>query len=459
MTSTVTPTTSAAESTTRTKQERPSLTYKEAFRQYLYGPSQQESEQMVLNQTQLVSNPAHFDNHFRTSISDVPITVAKKYVHTNQPLHLHEFAIEQASPALTQNASDNGNVLVMMHGYGAGLGFFYKNFDGLSAGLRDWNIYALDWLGYGLSSRPKFTIQTANMSETRQAGSATTDINSETIIKAVEETENWFVESLEAWRQAKNIKTFTLMGHSMGGYLAAAYAFKYPENVNKLIMVSPAGVETGYTPDLDESSFLSLFRKDSQVEEIKEKGPELQEELGPNLNAYDESKYQEPARRNVGKLFTYLWNKHISPFALVRNSSFFGPKLVSNWSYWRFGRFPEAEREAMHMYSYRTFGARPSGEYAITRILAPGALARMPLLTRVQDKLKCPSVWIYGDNDWMHAPSGFEAANIMNRIGRRDLFAEFHVVPKAGHHVYLDNVGKFNNVVLNFIKRKVWFIR
>jgi cardiolipin-specific phospholipase len=79
----------------------------------------------------------------------------------------------------------------------------------------------------------------------------------------------------------------------------------------------------------------------------------------------------------------------------------------------------------------------------------------MPLLARVQDKLKCPSVWIYGDNGWMHTPSGFEAANIMNRIGRRDLFAEFHVVPKAGHHVYLNNVGKFNSVVLNFINRKV----
>jgi hypothetical protein len=33
------------------------------------------------------------------------------------------------------------------------------------------------------------------------------------------------------------------------------------------------------------------------------------------------------------------------------------------------------------------------------------------------------------------------------------------VVPKAGHHVYLNNVGKFNSVVLNFINRKVWLIR
>jgi cardiolipin-specific phospholipase len=166
------------------------------------------------------------------------------------------------------------------------------------------------------------------MSKTRQVASAATDVKSKTI-KAVEETENWFVESLEPWRRDKNIKSFTLMSHSMGSYLAAAYAFKYPENVNKLIMVSPAGVETGYTLDLDESSFLSLFRKDLQIEQIKEMGPELQE-FGPNLNVHDGTKYQEPERLSVGKLFTHLWDKHMSPFIVVRSSSFFGPKLVSN---------------------------------------------------------------------------------------------------------------------------------
>lgn len=452
---TTTATTTEPAATNHTKQERQTLGYKEAFHQYLWGPSQKESEQMVLNQTQLVSDPAHFGHHFRTSINDVPITVAKEHVNAKQPLHLHEFAIEQATAELSQNANDNGNVLVMMHGYGAGLGFFYKNFDGLSSGLRDWNIYALDWLGYGLSARPKFKIKSATMSDTKEVIPSNIDAKPEKVIKAVEETENWFVESLEAWRRAKNIKSFTLMGHSMGGYFAAAYAFKYPENVNKLIMVSPAGVETGYTPDLDDSSFLSIFRKDSRIENIKEKGPEFQDELGPDLTGQNEIEYQEPQRRNFSKLITYLWNNHVSPFTLVRNSSFLGPKWVSQWSYWRFARFPAAEREIMHMYSYKTFTASPSGEYAITRILAPGAIARMPLLTRVQDKLKCPSVWIYGDNDWMHAPSGLEATRIMNTTGRRDLFAEFHVIPNAGHHVYLDNVGKFNNVVLNFIKRKV----
>lgn len=40
------------------------------------------------------------------------------------------------------------------------------------------------------------------------------------------ETEAWFIDSLEAWRKAKNLNSFILLGHSFGGYVAAKYALK-----------------------------------------------------------------------------------------------------------------------------------------------------------------------------------------------------------------------------------------
>lgn len=40
-----------------------------------------------------------------------------------------------------------------------------------------------------------------------------------------------------------NIKNITLIGHSMGGMLATKYNKLYPENVNKLILINPIGLE------------------------------------------------------------------------------------------------------------------------------------------------------------------------------------------------------------------------
>lgn len=54
---------------------------------------------------------------------------------------LNEFSVERMGETVDQN-------LVMLHGYGAGLGFFYKNFEGLSR-AKGWKVYALDMLGMG----------------------------------------------------------------------------------------------------------------------------------------------------------------------------------------------------------------------------------------------------------------------------------------------------------------------
>ena len=56
------------------------------------------------------------------------------------------------------------------------------------------------------------------------------------------QAESFFVDGLEQWREAMGIDKMILLGHSLGGYLAAVYALRYPERVQKLILVSPAGV-------------------------------------------------------------------------------------------------------------------------------------------------------------------------------------------------------------------------
>ena len=58
-------------------------------------------------------------------------------------------------------------------------------------------------------------------------------------------TVEFFVDSLHAWAEKVQLTAqgdYYLLGHSFGGYIAAEYAMKHPENITKLIMMSPIGM-------------------------------------------------------------------------------------------------------------------------------------------------------------------------------------------------------------------------
>lgn len=72
------------------------------------------------------------------------------------------------------------------------------------------------FLGFGRSSRPDFDTDG---------------------LKA----ESQMIRAIEEWRKEMNFKKFILLGHSMGGFLAASYAIKYPGHVKHLILADPWG--------------------------------------------------------------------------------------------------------------------------------------------------------------------------------------------------------------------------
>jgi len=128
--------------------------------------------------------------------------------------------------------------LVLLHGYANGALYFYRNLMGLSRHFR--KVYALDMLGWGLSSRPTFDLLTSDKDLGTNTG---TDDNLPIKTKQkVYSAESFFVESLESWRRHHNISKMTLAGHSMGGYLSVAYTERYPQHVERLILLSPVGV-------------------------------------------------------------------------------------------------------------------------------------------------------------------------------------------------------------------------
>lgn len=118
--------------------------------------------------------------------------------------------------------------IVLLHGFGAGLGFWVLNLDAFAA---ERPLYAIDLLGYGKSSRCKFS-------------------------KDAEVIEDQYIESIEKWRQQLGIPKMILLGHSFGGFLSTSYAIKYPERVEHLVLGDP----WGFTPAPDMKQY-SLWKR------------------------------------------------------------------------------------------------------------------------------------------------------------------------------------------------------
>jgi cardiolipin-specific phospholipase len=409
---------------------------------------------------------------------------------------LNELSVERVGETVDQN-------LVILHGYGAGLGFFYKNFEGLSR-ARGWQLYALDLLGMGRSSRPNFKLKSKERAQ------------------QIAEAEDWFVDSLEEWRVTKKIDRFTLLGHSLGGYMAVAYALKYPGRLNKLILASPVGIpEDPYAvnaamPEPGSSTLANEFTQDQDTETATASNSSLSDSATQPprtdnnnfLNARTKAEKtaakskdgasadgstNPPPRRPLGKWITYLWDANISPFSLVRWSGPLGPRLVSGWTSRRFSHLPPTEAQALHEYAYSLFRLRGSGEYALAYILAPGAFARSPLIRRIHGvgrqhisgveasslvagspsepqhssntEIKrrengIPIVLMYGENDWMDVGGGYaakekidgERTKILKEASEEERSrdngdSKVLVIQRAGHHVYLDGWEEFNEVV------------
>lgn len=223
--------------------------------------------------------------------------------------------------------------LVLLHGYMNGGLYFFRNLVGLTNYFT--NVYAIDMLGWGLSSRPNFRLRD----------------------NSVETTEEYFVESLEKWRKAHNIDKMILAGHSMGGYFACAYCEKYPERVERLILLSPVGVPT----------------KSEQVEAIR--------------------KNATFTRRLFLSFYTSMFENGTTPCSVLRTL----PKKKSRHyveSYVKH-RLPAitdpSEQDAVSSYLYYNSVLPGSGEYCINRILNPDVLAKKPLVNRIPH-LKVPNV-------------------------------------------------------------------
>lgn len=321
--------------------------------------------------------------------SRVELVSAKHYLNT--------FTI-----ASTEPSPDAPPPAVVLHGYGAGLGFFFQNFPALGqwAAKRHTSVHAVDWLGMGRSARPSFTVKAKRG-----------DIDGR-----VREAEAFFIDSLEQWRQKMGLEKMTLVGHSLGGYLSIAYALKYPTRVSKLILVSPAGIPRDPHAEAREAAETqSLSDQAEQAEQASLKKVEA-------MRGGQRAEQQKLSRSR--QLLMYLWEEGFSPFQVVRTAGFWGPMLVGKYSSRRFIGLGMDDTNAMHEYILNITLAKGSGEYSICE--SSDACVYRYLLTWLQ-RIFLPPVPTHGDQWWIvYTRSRFlslscVSTHAMMRVSRADV--------------------------------------
>jgi 2-hydroxy-6-oxonona-2,4-dienedioate hydrolase len=107
----------------------------------------------------------------------------------------------------------SGPPLILIHGLSGSGRWWRRNIDALA---EHYHVYVVDLIGFGRSSRQEFALSEA-------------------------------AESLAEWMEYLGIDSACLIGHSMGGFIAADLASRHPDKVERLVLVDAAILLLGRT--------------------------------------------------------------------------------------------------------------------------------------------------------------------------------------------------------------------
>ena len=112
-------------------------------------------------------------------------------------------------------------------------------------------------------------------------------------------------------------REFILLGHSFGAYLSCLFAIKYPQKIEKLILLSPVGV-TSKPPD---------WNVETYIDEI-----------------------DTSFRRFLVRKANKIWNNHGSFFSILRKLGYYGArKLIFEYVEDRFRNLKSKDEQAAYV--------------------------------------------------------------------------------------------------------------
>lgn len=124
--------------------------------------------------------------------------------------------------------ADDSNILILLHGIGASAERWSRVIPALS---RHFHVIIPDIIGFGYSDKP-----------------------------AVEYTMDFFIDGFfRPFLDNLSVSKSSIIGSSFGGHVATEFAIRFNRMVEKLVLVSPAGMMKTSTPTLDRYIMAALY--------------------------------------------------------------------------------------------------------------------------------------------------------------------------------------------------------
>jgi proline iminopeptidase len=206
------------------------------------------------------------------------------------------------------------------------------------------------------------------------------------------------VDDLEALRKEFGLEQMNIIGHSWGGLLGLYYAGKYPQNVNRLILIDAAPVNT----DLLIQSYEKMMARFTEKE-----WNDLQE-------LYESDAYVSGNAE-----------AHNKAMRLSEGVTFYNERVREE--YFKIAVFDEAK--------------------AKNSVAISGPAREMKLNITVQSQLSniaCPTLIVQGTEDFI-VP---EAAELAHQLIKNSKLA---YISKSGHYPFIENREEFFKVLVSFL--------
>lgn len=215
------------------------------------------------------------------------------------------------------------------------------------------------------------------------------------------------VDDAESIRIALGIKSWSVLGHSYGGYLAVLYALRYPQSTTALLLESPS-----FSFTLSEQA---LLRKNAAL--FREQGDE-----GNAARCLALAEVSEPQDATLGELSTLLGEKAGGIL-----------HAGNDWSFLNRIAYEAALPQEVWANSGRTRA----------RVLAEGTIYQS-IIPRLSE-LSMPALLMKGEHDPITCEKQVDAFRMLVPNGRTERFST------SGHWIRHEEPRRYIDTVLDFL--------